>query len=649
MKQEPNRSWLRASQHGALTIVVLALMAAGLVACGGGASGGNAPSGGNPIGGGGGNPPADDGRGPTLACTAPVDGAILDQAPGQISLTGSVNDPNGVNDLMVNGAPVAFDASGMFSTTIDATWGINLVTLSAVDDLGREGRGTCAFLLADTWAPDSDFLSDTISLTAAQSAVDDNTRTGAINSFGDILHTVLNSSGLRDSLHNALLSANPLKPDACDSPGPFGTCLLSSRVRYLDLTINGPNSAALKLVDGGLSDYLCFGSLGCFATTTARDIRIRIRIDGKVAGIPYDTTGWVTFSSGRVDLVLDTALAQGKPSASLRTGSVSTTMGTISTSFSGLDGQIVNIVVDLFNGSVRDLVGGLIQDWVVNNFNAILDDLLKGLDISNLASTYDVPRLDGTGSIPVSFDISYSSLSTNFSRMLINIGTRFSTTPVHTLPTLGAPVPSGDRRLVPPTSSPILNALHVGLLNQALHALWRGGYFDGTFGGGALGGLVRPGATFEMTTGLPPAAQLLANGRAEIAMGAVSARLTDPALTRDPIDLRLGGRVSCELRLASDDLVLEACTVDQLVWSPAGAALDAATQNDVERFITDAVNYVAAHGANDAIPVLPIPAFQLPASLATYGLPAGEELGVVNPVLRTDGNYIVLEGAFGIR
>jgi hypothetical protein len=39
MKQEPNRSWLRASQHGALTIVVLTLMAAGLAACGGSGSG----------------------------------------------------------------------------------------------------------------------------------------------------------------------------------------------------------------------------------------------------------------------------------------------------------------------------------------------------------------------------------------------------------------------------------------------------------------------------------------------------------------------------------------------------------------------------------------------------------------------------------
>src|SRR5690606_13471152 len=85
-----------------------------------------------------------------------------------------------------------------------------------------------------------------------QPAFDDGNRAGGLDSFADVLATVLNSSGLRDSLHTTLLDANPLKPSSCDQSGPFGSCLLRSRVDHRDLRINGPNSVQLTLVNGGL-------------------------------------------------------------------------------------------------------------------------------------------------------------------------------------------------------------------------------------------------------------------------------------------------------------------------------------------------------------------------------------------------------------
>jgi hypothetical protein len=69
----------------------------------------------------------------------------------------------------------------------------------------------------------------------------------------------------------------------------------------------------------------------------------------------------------------------------------------------------------------------------------------------------------------------------------------------------------------------------------------------------------------------------------------------------------------------------------------------------LEQLLTDVLNEALARAVNDAVPALPMPAYELPASVATYGLPAGEELGLVNPTLSIQGNHAVFQGSFGIR
>jgi len=579
-----------------------------------------------------------DGHGPAIACDSPLDGAILDQTPGSVlTVQGSVTDMSGVAEFRLNGAAAPVDASGAFAVPLTSGWGINFVDLAAVDTVGRETRRTCAFLLSDTWAPDSGTLSDTISLRARQAAFDDGSRAGGLNSFTDLLHTVLSSNGLRDTLHTNLLAANPLKPSSCDQ-SVLGVCVLSSQVRYVSLAIGGPNTTTSSLVANGLSN-----------SSNATNIRLQVRVNGNVAGIPYDTTGTVTFSSVGANMIFDAALAGGQPGTSIRAGLVSTTVGSISTDFSGLDGAVINIVVDLFNGMVRNLVRDLIRDYIQNNFNSVLDGVLGGLDVRNLANTFNVPRFDGGNPLPVTFGVAFSSLNTTSTRMLTTIGTRFQATPAHARPTLGAPIPSGTRGLDVAGSPSIAVAWHVGLFDQALHALWRGGYFDATLTGGALGGLVPAGVTAEIATVLPPAARLRNDGRMEISVGAMNVQLTDPALGPDPIDLSAGGRASCAARLEGEDVVLENCLVEELHASTGRVLLGAQSQAELEQLLTDVLNEALARAVNDAVPALPMPAYELPASVATYGLPAGEELGLVNPTLSIQGNHAVFQGSFGIR
>ena len=65
--------------------------------------------------------------------------------------------------------------------------------------------------------------------------------------------------------------------------------------------------------------------------------------------------------------------------------------------------------------------------------------------------------------------------------------------------------------------------------------------------------------------------------------------------------------------------------------------------------IFSALQSVLGSAINNGLPAFPIPTFTLPASVATYGLPAGAQLGIVNPVLTTSGESCVLDGQFGER
>lgn len=577
-----------------------------------------------------------DGSGPAISCDDPLDGAILDRAAGTLTFTGSVADLSGVTEVRVNGATVPLDGSGVFTHTLDAAYGINFVDLAAVDSAGRETSRTCAFLLADTWAPDDRAADDMLSLRLRQAAFDDANRSDPLDSLADVLSTVLNSTGLRDELHAQLLASNPLKPSGCDQR-VLGVCVLRSEVIYLDSEINGPNTTTLTTVPGGLR-----------ANVTLRNVRVRVRARGHVSGINYDTRGWVTFDSVDVRAIFDTSLSGGRPRMRVRPGSVSVSVGRISTDFSGLSGAIIDIIVGLFNGSIRDLVAGLVRDWVTDNFNEILDDVIGGLDVSTLGTSFDVPRLDGGEDIPLSFGVGFSTLDTSSTRMLFGIGTRFSAPAAHARPTLGAPSRPGARILDPSGSGTTAVAVHETLLNQALHALWRGGFFDATLDSATIGG-VPDGVSAQLATGLPPVVTIEDSDRVELSLGAVTLLLRYPELFSEPVFLTLGVRASLSARLAGEDLVFEDFRVEQLFFSTDLASLDMRTRDTLEGFLTRLLERVLRPALDDALPALPIPSFSIPASLARYGLPAGARLGLTSPALAFEAPHFVLRGDFAVR
>jgi hypothetical protein len=573
-----------------------------------------------------------DSTGPSIRCNTPSHGGILHLTPGsRTTFSGSVSDLGGIASVHVNDTEVAVDAAGAFSTSLTTVFGVNFVDIAAVDDTGQETTRTCAFLVANRWAPDSSAFGDGLSLRLAQSAVDDGTRTGAINSLGDILHTVLNSAGLRDTLHASLLDANPLKPSSCDA-SVFGLCVFRSRVDYLDSELRGPNTTRLDLVNGGIR-----------AEVELTNVRAQLRISGTLS-----STGWVTFSSIRVVAIFDTRLSGGRLRVSVRPGSVTTTVGSISTSFSGLTGVIVDIVAALANGTLRNLVSNLVTGWVTDNFGSVLDGVVGSLDVASLGTSFAVPRLDGTGTIPVSFSPGFTSLTTSSSRMLVGLGVRIHTPAAHARPTRGAPIPTGTVRYDGSTTRPTQVAVHVGVLTQALHALWRGGFFDATLDHTRVSGLPS-GVSAQLSTQLPPALTLRPDGRVELALGAMDLRLTYPELFATPLDAALGARASMRVRLVGDSFVFEDFRIDELHFSTDTVSLDGSTRTTLEGVLTRILERVMGDALNEALPAVPIPAFTLPASLGPYGLPVGAELGLTSPSLSSSGNHFLLSGSFGVR
>jgi hypothetical protein len=574
-----------------------------------------------------------DSNGPAIECDSPTHGAILNAAPGSsVTFTGSVADLSSIMGVTVNGSSVPVDAAGNFSTTLTSRFGINFVDIEATDGSGQVATRTCAFLLADTWAPDTAAFADSLALRLGAAAIDDGGRGGGLNSLGDILQTVLNSPGLRDTLHSSLLASNPLKPSSCDVSGPFGICLFRSEINYLNSELRGPNAATLTLVDGGIR-----------ANVVLRDTRVQLRISGTLG-----STGWVTFSNIDVTAIFDTSLSGGRLRMSVRPGSVSTTVGSISTDFSGLSGAIIDILASLINGTLRNLVRDLVTDWVTNNFNSILDGVVGGLDVESLGTSFDVPRLSGGGTIEVSFAPGFSSLSTTSSRMLVGLSTRLSATPTHARPTLGAPIPSGPALYNTSTSSATQIGLHVGVLSQALHALWRAGFLDATLDSGSVSGLPG-GVSAELTTLLPPSVELIEGDRVELSLGAVNMRLAYPALFPEPIDAAIGARASMRVALDGDSFTFSDFRLDELYFSTGSVSLDERSRTSIEMVLRRILGRIVGSALTDSLPAVPVPAFELPASLAAYGLPAGASLGLTSPTLSTAPRHLVLQGGFGIR
>jgi len=572
-----------------------------------------------------------NGNGPSIQCDGPRDASMIVAAPGsRITFMGTVDDTSGVDSVTVNGEAASLDDSGVFSREITTEFGVNFVDISARDSFGTENTRTCAFIASDRYADPEAPFANSISMRLNQEAVDDRNPSDPLDSINDIMVTALNSSGLRDTLNSTLVSGNPLYNECVQDS--FLGCLYRLRINYQNgsLALPDTETSELTLVTNGFQ-----------ANVNIPQIRMGIDIGGTVS-----TSGTVTARNVNVRITFNLSLSGGSPRITVRSID-NVSIGSFDTNFSGLAGFVIDIIVDLFEGTVRDLIEDLVRDYIRDSFDELLEGLLGGLDVSTLGSTFSIPRLDGSGDIDLSFGVGFSHITTSSARMLFGFNTRFSGPSVVAYPTEGIAYPPGAVLVDPSTgASSAAVGVHAIIFNQVMHALWRAGLLETTVSGDSLGGDLPAGLTAQIRGALPPVA-FMTDDEVEIGLGALSMSLVYPGLFEEPINVTLGARASTSVTLAGSDLEFGDISVDELYFSTGDVSLDAGTRDVLERFLRTLVQSLADSLLNDSLPALPIPSLEIPASLGSYGLPVGSEIGLRSPSLANEPQHFMLRSNFG--
>lgn len=559
--------------------------------------------------------------GPTIECmradspAVAADAYMLDQAPNTtILIPVRVADDFAISSVTIGSSTATYDPqTGNYRGDVPVQFGVNFVDVVAEDEFGVQNSKTCFFLAADRWTAEDAPMPGTLGLRLSPRAIMGGSPT-ALDSLNDILHVILNSQGLLDIVDQALQDANPLAEQWC-----FGT----ARINYTGGLAVSAASTSTELINNGLRVVLSIGELrfnarlggGC-CTTTNGTIRIRNIVATVNVGLRLENG------------VLRAAIS-GTPSVSV---------GSVDTNFGGTCGWLVNLL------DLSGTVAGALRDFIASEVGPMLDGVVSSIDVNTLGQSFLVPRLDGSGSIELGFGLALSSLSTTTTRFLLGIGTRFTATVAgHNRPSLGVARRTIGTLLDPPgttTTRPVGLSLYEGLLNQVLHGLWRGGYFQASLELGE--------GSASIDARLPPVAIVTSGNRAQLMLGGVRAVVQIPGMIDDPLAITFGGRASASVVLGQDSLSFGSLTLDSLFVSFEGS-LEQDQRNALEDLLRTVLQSVLADAINDGLPAIPIPAFTLPASATALGLPGGAELGLVNYLLATGDFHYVLTGAFGVR
>jgi hypothetical protein len=571
--------------------------------------------------------------GPDIECLRidnyePSPAYMTHRTPGTtVSFRVAVSDASGIAQVRIGGVAATSAGRGVYAASRMVGWGVNFVDVVAVDEYGLENSQTCYFLASDKWTGENAFMAGAVGFRMNQSAVGPGT-SGQLTSLNEILRVILNSSALRTMVDQGL-------PGTINSGG-CGFFACNPTVTYERGSLSwGAVTSALTLINGGLR-----------AQITIPNVRLKVYACGTSCCIGGSI---ITATASTVSATIDFGLAL--QNGVLRASVASTptvTVGGVSLDGSGFCGFLINLIQSFFENTLRNAIRDALQGFIGSQVGPMLDNLVSSLDVSSLGSTFNVPRLDGSGNVSLGFGIELSSLSiTANTRMLLGIGTRF--TPgafAHNRPSLGVARRTDTILLDPPITSPrtIGLSFYEGAINQVLHALWRGGWFQASLD---LGG----GAQVVMDALIPPVVHIQGSG-ARLMLGGIRATVRVPPLIDDPpFQVMFGGVASAKVALSGDSLTFGNIAID--VENDLYVSFDDPISDDARLVLTSVLGSVLERvlldAVNDGLPAIPIPSFSLPPEVAQFGLPANAQLGITSPVLTTSGEHFRLQGSFGVK
>jgi len=572
--------------------------------------------------------------GPGVNCVFPEMGQRIEIPQGGMHrISGTVADIAGVESLIVDGVPVDLDGEGRWRADVPVRWGLNVHDIIASD--GQNETSTfCAYYAADRFAaPDLPML-DSLQLRLGQGAVDDGAPDAPLASLGDALRRVINSQGLTDTVHRAASAQNPIVPRECRARF-LGACLFRLGVEYTGYENGGPNQFELSLVEDGFR-----------VRVSLREQRVRAQLRGTLGNRARIRAQHITF-----DMTFDAGLRNnGQPDIRLRQLN-EVSVGDLDSDFSGFFGWLIELVFEAFEGLIRDTVVDTLRDFLTDNVDRVLTDLLGNVDIGDLSQGFNVPSITGGADIPLVINAALSTL--DFSAEALTLGVRTQVDGPLAIGDRGPGVPllPGEEDVVVPNDRTVGAAVKLGVLNQVMYRLWRAGYFEAE-GGGLVAGLgddLPDGSEVFLRFSQPPwVSGVDGESTVRVSIGPLSVGFLHPEFFVEPVRVRVATIIEASLRLVGErDIVFEDVTIDEFYLSLAGAEIPDRARQVIEDTLQRVLQGMINRALNDGLPMIPLPDFVIPDSLAEFNLPAGSALGIRQPVLTGTRAAWIFNGNFG--
>jgi hypothetical protein len=395
-----------------------------------------------------------DSTGPTITLESPERGLFTEDASTPVSglLT---DDWSGIGELTVDGVDVPVESDGSFSTSVDNTFGMNVLELVAVDGDENPTSDTRARLYGD-FLPYGDADTDGVLARINEPGFD------ALEVLGEGLIEGQDLAGLIPS------PAYSTSSESCVDVIFDEVCITWYSV---ELTLSNPSIGETDLeLDPDAGGWIN-------ATFTVYDPYIDWGADGTVLGIGMSGDGSISADSITIDMDLLPSVDAGVLSVSVLSADVSSSNFVFDwdswlydvMDFFGLD------LSSLVQGYLEDAIEGVIQD----DFPSMLADALADLEI---ASDLDL------GTTTATFAAEPSSVAVDDRGLTLGLATTFTlaewqhdeTGPgslygAYTTPTYGT------------SASGMQVSLSLDFLNQALYGMWGAGLLDQDLGEADLG------------------------------------------------------------------------------------------------------------------------------------------------------------------
>ena len=489
----------------------------------------------------------------------------------------------------MNGTPVAVAGDHTFSATVTGRHGLNFVELSATDGTGATRTGLCAFLGAERWVEEGAQFEDALLFRLEQPG---------FQKLEPAYSAWFSGPSLPQSLDSAL-AVGIGHTVIGDCGGPFATC---ADIQYLSV------SAALLPGSGGLNiSVIDQQTLNVQATF---DIGLHLLASGKDFGVPRGPiTGDALFDNVMVDVDVNLGIdvVTGLPVVSGDVNEVDLSAADWS-QFNGLGATVRDLMVTFVEPELVSSLGGV----VVGGSEGLFEGLFAGMDVTLPAAGFPVGRLDGTADVTVALGRRHA-LDLRNGGLTLPTGLRVTAPPPPPNATGRVPLPLFGNPDLPSRPDDAWSAVHAGVFNQVLQALWRADLFEGTVDGAVLGPGLPPGTSLSVQLRTMP----VVIGFAPIGLdvGALDLVVTHPDL---PPGLRVavGARIGAQAALLAGDLVFDDIAADELHVSTGAVTLDSGSQATLQDLIERLLVKLADIALNDSLPTLPEVVFTIPPSLA---------------------------------